>query len=376
MARGRKPGPVKLPGVETLIRKRADGTEYIAGYKAVPWDAVAGKRMPSKTFDNANDAYEYKKAMERDRDQALIDFGITPKRNGKSIPFAEYARDFAITYPGTPNSKKDRRSVANVLGKRWAGKNLHDITRKMITEMLGEFENAGMAQGTRRRYVTFLRVLFKEAVLNGDLDEMQNPVRSIDSPGRTPERPKSAATESDVQAFLAEAKDWAEVAVLLAFDSGLRAAEVCGLRWHNVDFDNGMVTVIDVLEKDKTLRHYPKGKEQRTIPLSARTIQALRKARLAADPDCAFVVQRSGRPVSPHNLSGYWYRQSQRVFKDMSVAPRFHDLRHGFAYKMVAADIKMPMLQAFMGHKSIATTQVYMPTITGEAMRGWFDKLA
>ena len=38
---------------------------------------------------------------------------------------------------------------------------------------------------------------------------------------------------------------------------------------------------------------------------------------------------------------------------------RFHDLRHTFGTRMAAAGVPMRTLQEWMGHRDLATTQLY-----------------
>jgi integrase len=43
----------------------------------------------------------------------------------------------------------------------------------------------------------------------------------------------------------------------------------------------------------------------------------------------------------------------------LDTAHRFHDLRHTFGTRMAAAGVPMRTLQEWMGHRDLATTQIY-----------------
>ena len=43
----------------------------------------------------------------------------------------------------------------------------------------------------------------------------------------------------------------------------------------------------------------------------------------------------------------------------LDTSHRFHDLRHTFGTRMAAAGVPMRTLQEWMGHRDLATTQIY-----------------
>ncbi|MFC5235603.1 tyrosine-type recombinase/integrase [Pseudonocardia zijingensis] len=158
--------------------------------------------------------------------------------------------------------------------------------------------------------------------------------------------------------------------MLLAHDSGLREAEVCGLRRHRIDWKTKVATIADVLEPDGSIRAYPKEKERRIGPLSDRTTAALRAAKLrqgAGEMD--FVVRRPSEAVmSTRALGTFWAYQVAKVTAFKAGRPTFHDLRHACAHRLVRSGIDLRTLQAFMGHKSLNTTRIYMPDVTTDEL--------
>lgn len=83
-------------------------------------------------------------------------------------------------------------------------------------------------------------------------------------------------TEDDIERLVASASTFnvaALVLILLAGDAGLRAGEISALRWTDVDFVAGELTVRSNLVRGH--EGTPKNGESRTIPLSARLRRAL-----------------------------------------------------------------------------------------------------
>jgi integrase len=103
---------------------------------------------------------------------------------------------------------------------------------------------------------------------------------------------------------------------LLAFDSGLRAAEIAGLQWfrlHLDDPENASVMIADVMERDGTVRGYPKGKKPVRFPVTPRTataFSALRKAFPGGDMDLVFRVPKKSGSVRllPQYITGLWHQ--------------------------------------------------------------------
>lgn len=352
--------------VETL--ERANST---VRYRGIPWDATAKKRGPSKVVDSESEALAYIKWYENGADETVAAWGQNVKRNHKSLLFADYAIKFANRGNGEKTSQSDRRSHARLLAKRFPTEQLDEMTGMRIELYMEELAAQGKAPGTRRKRLTFLRTMFARAVAEKVIP--WNPCDAVPVPPRITLKEHRPPTEAELTALVEEVGPRFEVAIWLANDSGLRAAEVCGLRWFRIDLDEATVTVKDVRENDGSVRPYPKGKETRTIPLSPRTVRALRreKMRQGAGPMDTVLRNHLNEPVTPHNLTAFWKRHCSKLDAVAEPKPVFHDLRHGCAHRLVKSNPTMGIhvLQAFMGHSLITTTRIYMPLVDTRDMR-------
>lgn len=148
---------------------------------------------------------------------------------------------------------------------------------------------------------------------------------------------------------------------LLMADAGLRIAEVCGLRLHDVQAGDRLNH--SVVVRPETAK-YGSG---RTIPLSSRLATNLRNY-LVQDP----VTFTSGdnplfstgwpaaKPMTPRAIQ----KSLERNCKGAGIKHYHpHQLRHHAATELLkASDIRV--VQKFLGHRSISTTQIYThPTI-------------
>jgi integrase len=166
----------------------------------------------------------------------------------------------------------------------------------------------------------------------------------------------------------------------VALSAGLRAGELLGLRWDDVDLKRGTVTVRHALEelpmKDRgpgadaagwRLSEPKSASSRRTLPLlrsarSALTAQRTRvlEARLVAGP--RWQEQGGGGFVFPSGVgTPLGYRNMVREYDELLEAAgvphtRFHNLRHTCASFLLASGADMRTIMAVLGHSQISLT--------------------
>ncbi len=138
----------------------------------------------------------------------------------------------------------------------------------------------------------------------------------------------------------------------LLYGSGLRVAELCGLRVPDVDLSRRRVQV------------WGKGDKQRTVPISDPAQAAVRRwltegrpvlgPALTGGPVAADVmfVNLRGRPMTPRDV--------RRILDRRSASPTHpHALRHTFATHLLDGGADLRAVQELLGHADLATTQIY-----------------
>jgi integrase/recombinase XerD len=138
------------------------------------------------------------------------------------------------------------------------------------------------------------------------------------------------------------------VLLRLAYAGGLRAAELCGLKWRDLQprDEAGQVTI------------YGKGEKTRTILLSAATwaeLQGLRGD--AGDDDPVFRSQKGGH-LDESQIWRIVRAAARRVGLETAVSP--HWLRHAHASHALDRGCPIHLVQATLGHASVATTGKYL----------------
>lgn len=205
----------------------------------------------------------------------------------------------------------------------------------------------------------------------------RNPAEDVDPP--RPQRKEIAILSREETATLLKAINHTRlyIPVLLAVTTGMRRGEVLGLRWRDVDLEDGALSVAQVLEQtsDGLSFQPPKtARSRRLITLPALTVNALRshKARqaqerlklgLGRDDDGLVVCRSDGQPVQPRSLTHEFTRQVKRAG---GRRVRFHDLRHTHISHLLQNGVHPKVASERAGHASVSITlDVYSHVMPG-----------
>ena len=152
----------------------------------------------------------------------------------------------------------------------------------------------------------------------------------------------------------------------LAYASGLRLAELRGVRLEQLHLEAGFINVIG------------KGNKERVLPLGKKAVAALEryisvgrpKLVTPRSPANIFLTKR-GTPFAAVTL---WLRIKQRVRRAgiaRNITP--HMLRHSFATHLLENGADLRIIQELLGHATIATTEIYTH-VAGNRLRDIHQK--
>ena len=156
--------------------------------------------------------------------------------------------------------------------------------------------------------------------------------------------------------------------VLLAINTGLRRAEICGLTWSDLDLEHATLTVRQntvYIPKQGVVDNTPKTKvSARTIKMPRNCVPMLREYRawqavqrlkvgdLWKEQGRVF-TRWDGDPIHPDTLTG-WF--SDFIKRHDLPKITFHGLRHTNATLLIAAGTNLRTVASRLGHSQTSTT--------------------
>lgn len=254
---------------------------------------------------------------------------------------------------------------------RWGRRRLDSLTVDDVARLAEDMRLAGRKAWTiRGALVVAGRVLDFARRRLGWAGE--NPVRALDKSERprSDQRERRILTGGELDKLLAAAREPHRQAFALAAMTGARLGEVLGLRWRNVDLDAGSATIDGQLDRRGERVPCKTKRSERTVELPGALTAQLREHKLRSPTSRGedyVLASRTGR--------GFDHRTVTRSFADAVAraqiagpAPTFHDLRHSFASRFIAAGGDLVTLSAHLGHRS--------PAITAAAYSHEFERSA
>ena len=134
--------------------------------------------------------------------------------------------------------------------------------------------------------------------------------------------------------------------ILVAYRHGLRASEVCDLRWEQIDFNSATLHV----------RRVKNGKPS-THPVRGDELRALRRLQREAPKSPFLFVSERGGPFTTDSFNWMVKRAGQKAGLPFQV--HAHMLRHAAGYKLAGDGHDTRSIQDYLGHRNIQHTVRY-----------------
>lgn len=228
----------------------------------------------------------------------------------------------------------------------------------------------GLSASSRKRAYDILSAVFEQAIDDDIL--AANPCARVHRPVETRhERP--VLSREQAAAFLKHAQqDRLHALYVLALTTGMRQGELLGLKWTDIDWTAGTLTIRRTLQLVGKDWHVgtPKTKaSQRRLTLSAMAVEALHEHRAMmmreglAGREWVFLGRRGAFIRRTELLRAHF-----RPLLEKSGLPdmTFHDLRHSAATILFQMETHPRIVQEQLGHTSIRTTlDLYTHAIPG-----------
>jgi site-specific recombinase XerD len=243
----------------------------------------------------------------------------------------------------------------------WLGENTscahpQEVTRTDVTEYLAERGAAGVSGLSRARNLAAIKEYFRYLVDAGTLTG--SPVDGIIPPKREKRGRNYLSQEAYTRLLQLAAGTPRDYAILQVFlQTGIRVSELACLTVDDVDLERGLLRVTG------------KGMADRDIPLNKKATAALRlwrSARPATEHRVLF-TNRFGEPLGVRGIQKLVERYRHGAGLEKRITP--HSLRHTFATHKARQGVNAFQLRDYLGHATVATTQLYVHLGQDEAKK-------
>ncbi|TFJ93635.1 site-specific integrase [Lentibacillus salicampi] len=245
-----------------------------------------------------------------------------------------------------------RNKIRPILGN----KKIKDIEPSEIQSIYNKMLNdEGLSTSYARAVHNILSSVFKYAK---KWDKIKvNIMEKVDAPVPKYKQIQTWSLE-EVTKFMEIAKDYQTyIAYVLAIYTGMRMGEILGLRWKDIDLDNGTIHIVQAMIRMGGSYYFdePKTKgAKRQISITDDVIEALKEHKNDQEYSSELVVTTSiGTPYSQRNL----LRNFNSIQKRADVPKiTFHDLRHTHATMLLKLGENPKIVSERLGHARTSIT--------------------
>jgi integrase len=364
-------------GLGYSIESRSQGGVTV--FRVRVWNPRTKRREPVPNPDTGDFTFPWRPAAVKAAEtyKAELDEGLTA--GGKEVKRQRARNDFDalvkeylpyVEREGQQKTNNERRRRLLQIGRELKHPDAAGLSRDDIVKYDTALKTRGLKDSTRQGYLSTLNQFFKWIV-------KEKPEVRTDNPCEIVSFKRLSRMDGDVR-YLTQEEFlylgyfvpyffWA--AMVLAYESGLRAAEVAGLRWQRVHMDSPVpfVHIKDVMQPDGTRRGSTKGGGERYVYLSPFAVKVLKELlawRGPSETDSNYVIRSSKNQPIPANAPHRYLREAYRKSGlEGAIRPKFHHLRHSFGAEIVESTGDVRAAQMMLGHANLETTMIYMKKV-------------
>jgi integrase len=243
---------------------------------------------------------------------------------------------------------------------------LTEISRMDVQDFADELRAEGHAGQTVDNLLMPMRVIYRRAIMRGDLEPMQNPTVFLELPASDGKRDRVAGPKEAAESIeaLSDAADQALWAIL--FYAGLRWGEAQALMVDNVDLDAGTITVEHSWDKIEGLVDPKSAAGKRVIPICEHAARYLRPYVEGLGRDTGFLLTEE-TVTEPCNY-GKRTRAAYAAWKEARLERLTpHNARHSFrSYLDAIPAISDTRADRYMGHSDDSMRGRYSHSLDGQ----------
>lgn len=248
--------------------------------------------------------------------------------------------------------RRDMDRFALYMKEAYEVRDLTRVSTPLVKSFLANLKNEGLSNRSINRMISTLKTFYKFCLREGEMKK--SPMVGI----RNLKQPKPLVKfvpENDINKVSFEKSDdytikRDELLFEILYQTGIRKAELIGLRDDDVDAGEMRIKVLG------------KRNKERFIPVSRELLQmighyqSLREECFKVHPD-RLLLNDKGEEMTPYFVYNKVHLILEAVTSLKQKSP--HVLRHTFATHLLDEGASLLAIQKLLGHTELATTQVY-----------------
>lgn len=296
-----------------------------------------------------------------------VDAGMHGSLDGEQT-FSQFTADWLINHQHQLRSKtkKTYSYLARLHMDEIGDMVLNKVTARVLQKHYARKLTSLSATSVQHLHA-FLHVVLENAVRLDILPK--NPADYVDAPGFDTEEIQPLSEQQARELVKVIHDDRYEALWMLALSTGMREAELLGLRWIDIDFERSRVRVkmtLHRVEGKYVLEETKSRTSRRTLPIPQYTLMLLQQWKIQQAEEremmekawdetwgLAFTTA-AGRPLHYTVALRHFRRQLRNSI--IPVTTRLHDLRHTFATLLLERGVNIKVVSELLGHSSITIT--------------------
>ncbi len=274
-----------------------------------------------------------------------------------------YSQHTIISY------QNDLEAFFGFLQNQFEESSLEGIKPTYIRTWLAQLKSQGISSKTINRKISSLKSFFKFQLKQGLLKV--SPMATIITP-KVGKRLPQFVEKKDIDTLFNHVEfpdNWRgnteRLILLILYNTGIRQAELIGLKENQVDAGNGAIKVLG------------KGNKERVIPVSNNLLKEMikymqeKKKQFGETGNGFLLVNEKAKKLYPRYVYNVANKYLSLVTTIDHKSP--HVLRHTFATHLTNNGAELNAVKELLGHSSLAATQIYTHN-TIEKLKDVFKK--
>lgn len=297
------------------------------------------------------------------------DAGQTPNMDKEVEAFLEYLDGVRNLSPNTVAAyRRDLAHFTEYLSRAGID-DISAVNHSTLRSFLANQQTRGYARASVARRSACLRAFFHYLTESGDL--ASDPSTTLTFPVKGRRLPRFLS-EPEAESLVGGTEEGSDLGIRdraiieLLYATGMRVGELCGLRLTDIELETGVIRVVGKGDRERVvLAGQP---AMRALSEYLNSVRPALVRERAYDGEAVFLGKR-GAPIDPRQVRRIVDREARALVGGEGLSP--HTLRHTFATHLLANGADLRSVQELLGHKNVATTQIYTHVTRAEIRKAY-----